>query len=433
MATIGESDTAATADRSWRVFPAGSNGEYGLPRDLVTVIDSGRGCRIRDLDGREFLDFTMGWGSVLLGHAHERISAAVVRQLAHGSNFAHVTSRSLELAERLVAVSAACEQVRFCASGTEATLQCVRLARGARRRGGVLKFEGAYHGQHDLGTTSLFGRELRPWPKPEPLGTGIPAAESSHVFVAPFNDAAVATDLIARHADELAAVIVEPLHRCLPPVPGFLEAVRAACTAHGVILIFDEVVTGFRLAVGGAQERYGVVPDLVAYGKALGGGHPLGAYGGRRELMEIVREERLGGDDYVWTASTLGGNPVSCAAALAFLDEIEAPGFHRRLDHLGACLRHGMEEALADAGLEATVIGDGPLAQVVFRRGPVTSSREIWQSAPGLGRRLMLGLFARGVFLNPMGTKLYLSAAHDEPVIADFLGRFRSALVDLVT
>jgi glutamate-1-semialdehyde 2,1-aminomutase len=148
--------------------------------------------------------------------------------------------------------------------------------------------------------------------------------------------------------------------------------------------------------------------------------------------MEIVREERLGGGDYVWTASTLGGNPVSCAAALAFLDEIEAPGFHCRLDHLGACLRHGMEEALADAGLEATVIGDGPLAQVVFRRGPVTSSREIWQSAPGLGRRLMLGLFARGVFLNPMGTKLYLSAAHDEQVIAAFLGRFRSALADLV-
>ncbi len=417
--------------RSWRVFPAGSNGEYGLPRDLCTVIDRGRGCQVVALDGREYLDFTMGWGSVLLGHAHERIADAVIRQLSHGSNFAHVNSRSLELAERLVALSPACDQVRFCASGTEATLQCLRLARGHRRRAGVLKFEGAYHGQHDIGTVSLFGRELKPWPAAEPLGAGMPEAESQHVFVAPFNDADVAADLIARHADDLAAVIVEPLHRCLPPAPGFLEAVRAACTAHGVVLIFDEVVTGFRMAVGGAQERYGVVPDLVAYGKALGGGHPLGAYGGHADIMNIVREERIAGDDYVWTASTLGGNPVSCAAALAFLDEIEVAGFHRRLDHLGTCLRHGMQEALVDAGLEATVIGDGPLAQVVFRRGPVTSSREIWQSAPGLGRRLMLGLFARGVFLNPMGTKLYLSAAHDEVAIADFLGRFRETLADL--
>ena len=432
MASIVEPTAAETAARSWRVFPAGSNGEYGLPRDLSIVIDEGRGCRVRDLSGRDYLDFTMGWGSVLLGHAHERVMEAVIRQVAHGSNFAHVTTRSLELAERLVALSPACDQVRFCASGSEATLQCLRLARGVRCRGGILKFEGAYHGQHDLGTTSLFGKEMRPWPHPEPLGAGIPDAESGLVFVAPFNDAETAADLIARHAHELAAVIVEPLHRCLPPVLGFLDAVRAACSAHGVILIFDEVVTGFRLAVGGAQERYGVVPDLVAYGKALGGGHPLGAYGGRGDIMDLVREERLGGGDYVWTASTLGGNPVSCAAALAVLDEIEVPGFHRRLDHLGVCLRHGMEEAIADAGIEATVIGDGPLAQVVFRRGPVTSSREIWQSAPGLGRRLMLGLFARGVFLNPMGTKLYLSAAHDEQVIADFLGRFRSALADLV-
>lgn len=431
MATITETLSEEAADRSWRVFPAGSNGEYGLPRDLVTVIDGGRGCRVRDLAGREYLDFTMGWGSVLLGHAHERVVAAVTRQVASGSNFAHVNSRSLELAERIVAISPACDQVRFCASGTEATMQCLRLARGARRRGGVLKFEGAYHGQHDIGTVSLFGRALKPWPVAEPLGAGMPEAERDQVLVAPFNDAPLAADLIARHADGLAAVIMEPLHRCLPPAPGFLEAVRAACTAHGVILIFDEVVTGFRLAVGGAQERYGVVPDLVAYGKALGGGHPLGAYGGRGDIMDLVREERIADDDYVWTASTLGGNPVSSAAALAVLDEIEAPGFHRRLDHLGAFLRLGMQEAVDDAGLDATVIGDGPLAQVVFRRGPIVSSREIWQSTPGLGRRLMLGLFARGVFLNPMGTKLYLSAAHDEVVIADFLGRFRSTLADL--
>ena len=193
-------------------------------------------------------------------------------------------------------------------------MHCIRLARAARRRPGILKFEGTYHGSHDVGTTSLFGSKLHPWPQPEPLGSSMTPREAADMLVSPFNDPDMACRLIAQHADDLAAVIMEPLHRCLPPEPGFLQAVRRACTEHGVLLIFDEVVTGFRLALGGAQERYGVVPDLVAYGKAIGGGFPLGIYGGRADVLDLVREERMGRDDYVWTASTVGGNPVSCAA-----------------------------------------------------------------------------------------------------------------------
>lgn len=418
-------------DRSWRVFPAGSNGEFGLPEDLCTVIAEGEGCVVRDATGREYLDFTMGWGSVLLGHGHPGVTAAAIRQIPLGTNFAHVNARSLELAERIVALSPACERVRMCASGTEATMHCIRLARAARRRPGILKFEGAYHGSHDVGTTSLFGSKLHPWPQPEPLGSSMTPREAADMLVSPFNDPDMACRLIAQHADDLAAVIMEPLHRCLPPEPGFLQAVRRACTEHGVLLIFDEVVTGFRLALGGAQERYGVVPDLVAYGKAIGGGFPLGIYGGRADVLDLVREERMGRDDYVWTASTVGGNPVSCAAGLAVLDAVSASGVYATLDGLGRYLRAGMQRAIDRSGIEATVIGDGPLAQVVFRSGPVRSSREIWQGTPGYGRRMMLALFSRGVFLNPMGTKLYLSLAHDERICDAFLDRFADSLAEI--
>jgi len=421
-------DNREAADRSWRVFPAGSNGEYGLPLELSVVLRRGEGCRVWDVTGREFLDFTMGWGSVLLGHGHSGVTAAVIGQAPLGSNFAHVSEHSLTLAERLIDISPACEQVRFCASGTEATMHCLRLARAARCRAGILKFEGAYHGSHDVGTTSLFGRQFRRFPEPEPLGGSMPIGEQQVMRVAPFNDAALAAELIAAHASELAAVICEPLHRCLPPEPGFLQTVRRACTEHGVLLIFDEVVTGFRLALGGAQEKYGVVPDLVAYGKAIGGGYPLGVYGGRADLMALVEEQRIADADYVWTASTVGGNPVSSAAALAVLDTVSEPDFYEDLHAAGAFIREGMRRSLATAGREACVIGDGPLAQVVFRAGPVRSSREIWQGDPAAGRQMMLGLFERGVFLNPMGTKLYLSAAHDREACEDFLDRFADTL-----
>jgi len=422
---------ASASARSWNVFPAGSNGEFNLPRELSIVIARGEGCRLWDSTGREYLDFSLGWGSVLVGHADPRVVAAVTRQAPLGSNFAYVTENSLRLAEELVRVSPACERVRFCASGTEATMYCQRLARAARGRMKILKFEGAYHGANEIGVTSLFGAQLRDWPAPEPLGEGIAEIVEPHVLVAPFNDMATTSQIIAQYADELAAVIVEPLHRCLPPQSGFLESLRQCCNEHGVLLIFDEVVTGFRLAYGGAQEYYGVVPDLVAYGKALGGGYSIGAFGGRREIMELVAESRLNRDKYVWTASTLGGNPISSAAALATLEILRGPDTYGRLHALGEYLRVGMREVIEDLSLPAQVIGDGPLAQFVFAEGPLRGSRDLWRGDSARGRAMMLGLFARGVFLNPLGTKLYLSLAHDETVCDAFLDRLRDTLLEM--
>ena len=415
-------------ERSLSVFPAGSNGEFDLPADLALVIARGEGCRLWDEAGREFLDFSMGWGSALVGHARPEVVAAVTRQAALGSNFAYVTEPALALAEEILRLSPACEQLRFCASGTEATMYCQRLARAVTGRPKILKFEGAYHGANEVGVTSLFPADPPDFPTPAPTGGGLARMVGRDVLVAPFNDLAVTRDILARHGPEIAGVIVEPLQRCTPPRPGFLEGLKDATKAAGALLIFDEVVTGFRLAYGGAQAYYGVVPDLVAYGKALGGGYPIGAFGGPRDLMAAVREDRLGAADYMWVASTLGGNPVSTAAAGAALAVFRRDGTYARLHALGRYLRDGMARVLESRQERAQVIGDGPLAQVVFSTAPVVDYRSTLNSDRARARRVMLGLFERGVFLNPMGTKLYLSLAHDEAVCDAFLERFDDAL-----
>lgn len=419
------------AKRSHAVFPAGSNGEFNIPPELTIVVERGDGARLWDTSGREFVDFSMGWGSVLPGHARREVVEAATRQAALGSNFAHVNRPALELAEKLQALSPANERVRFCASGTEATMYCQRLARAVTGKPLILKFEGAYHGANEIGVTSLFPHRLVDFPTPDPSSAGIAPVVQDQVIVAPYNDLATTEKIIAGHGDRLAGAIVEPLQRCTPPRPGFLEGLRAACDRHGVKLIFDEVVTGFRLAYGGAQEFYGVHPDLVAYGKALGGGFPIGAFAGRRAILDWVREDRLGQDDYVWTASTLGGNPVSTAAALAALAIYRRPETYPQLRALGDYLRQGMRRVLEMRQQRAQVIGDGPLAQVVFSPEPVFDYRTTRKGDGAKGRRLMLNLFRRGVFLNPMGTKLYLSLMHTKADCDRLLDHLDQALVEI--
>jgi len=425
-----ETTQASVGERALAAFPGGiANGEYGLPHDLVLAMERAEGCRLWDTDGNEFLDMSMGWGSVLVGHARPEVVAAVTAQAPKGLNYAFLNPPALAVAEEIRRVAPAAERLRFCASGTEATMYCQRLARGFRGKEKILKFEGAYHGANETGVTSLFPSKNLNFPEPELTSAGTPAAVRQ-LLVAPYNDIAAARSIISEYADELAAVIVEPLQRCTAPMPGFLEGLREACTESGVLLIFDEVVTGFRLAYGGAQEFYGVIPDLVAYGKALGGGAPIGAFGGKAEIMEMVAEDRLGGEDYVWQASTLGGNPFSCAAAEAALSVYRQPGTYEHLFGLGDYLRDGMRRVLADTGTTAQIIGAGPLAQVVFSPDPVFDYRSTKKGDGARGRALMLALFRNRVFLNPMGTKLYLSLAHDEAAVDELLERFGAALGD---
>jgi len=415
-------------ERSLAVFPGGSLGEYNLPADLAVVLARGEGATVWDSEGRAFTDFTMGWGSVLLGHAHPAIVDAVRRQAGLGSNFAHVTAPALELAEEIVRAVACAERVRFCASGTEATSYAVRLARAYTGRPKILKFEGAYHGANDVGTVSLFPQRLLDFPRGEPTSAGMGPGAAADVLVAPYNDLRTTIAILEAHRHELAGIIVEPLHRCTSPQPGFLQGLREATAEMGLLLIFDETVTGFRLAYGGAQEYYGVRPDLVTLGKALGGGYPIGVVAGRGDIMDLVREDRMGDPRYVWFASSIGGNPVSTAAACATLAELRKPGTYARLFALGESLRSGLRSLLTKAGVAAQVQGDGPLAAVVFTDREVVDYRTAHASNRELARAYLLGLFRRGIFLNPMSTKLYLSLAHTDADIERFLDAARATL-----
>jgi len=417
-----------SSERSLAVFPGGSLGEYDLPPDLAIVLARGAGALVWDADGRRFTDFTMGWGSVLLGHAHPAVTDAVARQIGRGANFAYVSEPALELAEELTRAVACAERVRFCASGTEATAYAVRLARAWTGRSRIVKFEGAYHGANEIGTVSLFPSRLLPFPAAEPTSAGLPTSAVADVLVAPYNDLAATEAIVKAHAPEVAAVIVEPLHRCTAPRTGFLEGLRALTEATGSLLIFDETVTGFRLSYGGAQAYYGVRPDLAALGKALGGGYPLGAVVGRGEVMDLVREDRLGQERYVWFASSVGGNPVSATAALATLAELRGAGTYERLFALGESLRAGLRAVLREASVVAQVQGDGPLAAVLFTDREVVDYRTAFAADRRRARSFLLGLFRRGIFLNPMSTKLYLSLAHTDEDLARVFEAARATL-----
>ena len=419
---------STASERAWALFPAGSPGEYNLPRELTVVLARGEGATVWDTEGRAFTDFTMGWGSVLLGHAHPAIVEAVRRRAGLGSNFAYLTDASLELAEAIARAVPCAERLRFCASGTEATAYAVRLARAHAGRPRALKFEGAYHGANEVGTVSLFPQRRLAFPQGEPTSAGVPASAVADVLVAPYNDLRTTTAILAAHRQEVAAVIVEPLHRCTPPQPGFLAGLRELTAELDVLLIFDETVTGFRLAYGGAQEYYGVRPDLATFGKALGGGYPIGVVAGRADVLDLVREDRLGEDRYVWFASSVGGNAISATAALATLAELRRAGTYPRLFALGESLCAGLRSVLKDEGFTAQVQGDGPLAAIVFTDHEVVDYRTAFDSDRARARSFLLGLFRRGIFLNPMSTKLYLSLAHTDADIRRFLDAARATL-----
>ena len=405
------------AARSWKVFPGGSLGEYNLPRELSIVLDRGEGPRVYDAEGREYIDYTMGWGSVILGHAHPKVTEAVERRIRLGSNFSYVSEPALRLAEELVRAIPCAEKVRFCASGTEATMYAVRFARAFRKRDKILKFEGAYHGANEFGAVSLFPQNLVEFPKADPTSAGVPKGACDDILIAPYNDLETTARIIAENAGDLAGVIVEPLHRCNTPLPGFLEGLREITRKHGILLIFDECVTGFRLSYAGAQGYYGVTPDLAAFGKALGGGYPVGAIAGRADILDMCDEADLGKQGYVWFASTLGGNPVTAAASLATLEELRRPGVYESLFANGKKLREGFRSILADLGIAAQVLGDGPLCALSFTKEKVNDYRSGFRSDRAKGRAFVLGLFRKGIFLNPMSTKLYISTAHGEKEI----------------
>ncbi len=401
-------------EKAERYLPGACLGMMHLPADIRMVLVRGEGSKVYDAAGKEYIDYMLGSGPLLLGHSRPEIVAAVQRQAALGSTFFALNEPAILLAEKLVNAVPCGEAVRFQTTGSEATFAAIRMARAATGREKILKFEGGWHGGHDIGQLSGAPAEPPPFPEAVPDCDGIPGSSRGDVLVAPFNDPLATERIIQAHHRELAAVIVEPLQRVLKPVPPFLEELRAITKKHGIALIFDEVVTGFRLAWGGAQERYGVVPDLACYGKAMAGGYPLSAVVGKADLLKLADPRQRGQGPYIFMSGTLTANPVACAAGLAALNVLEQPGVYDRLHAVGTRLADGLVRVGADAGVALQVLGDGPVLQVLFTaHQPLRNHRDLLRADRKQGVQFGHELIRRGVYCTP-GGKLYLSLAHSD-------------------
>jgi glutamate-1-semialdehyde 2,1-aminomutase len=399
-------------ERARQVLPGGTFGNF--PSD--TVIARGKGGRVWDESGNEFVDFLLGSGPMLVGHGHPVVLAAVELQLPKGVTFFANNAQGIQLAETICDAVACADKVRFVSSGSEADMYAMRLVRAHRGRDKILKFEGGYHGMSESSLMSLAPKMLVNFPMAVPDSAGIPSSVRDNVLVAPFNDAEIARQLIEAHADELAGIIVEPFQRLIPPQPGFLECLRAETERHGIPLIFDEVVTGFRLAYGGAQEVYGVTPDLSTLGKVIGGGFPLAAVAGKDEIMAHFDKERVGDNGFTLQIGTLSGNPVASAAGAATMEVLRRPGAYERIQATGRTIMQALEENFARVGIPAQVVGLPALFDVVFTDRPVRNYRDILASDAGRLRRFNALLRQRGI-LKPE-SKFYISLAHDDADIA---------------
>jgi len=399
-----------------RYLPGACLGQNALPAELSLVVDHGEGPRLVDTRGRTYLDYVLGSGPLLLGHAHPALVKAVQEQVARGSTFFWLSEPSIRLAGEVVRAVPCAQQVRFVSTGTEATMLAGRMARTFTRREKILKFEGGWHGLHDYAMVGNWRLPSEsPYPRPLADVGGIPRGTLESVLVAPFNDLETTARIVAAHADDLAAIIVEPLQRAIRPLPGFLAGLRDLARRHGALLIFDEVVTGFRLAYGGAQEHYGVIPDLAVFGKALTAGFTLAAIAGRSDVMATADPARKGTLEYAALSGTLSGNALACAAGLAALGELRRPGVYPRLHALGERLRRGIARRAAVLGVPLQAIGDGPIAQVFFVSpvADLSSERALRAADARRATRFGLELLTRGLFVIP-NAKLYISLAHTD-------------------
>jgi len=398
---------AALLDVARRVLPAGSFGN--LAGDIV--IREGRGGRVWDIHGKEYVDFILGSGPMFVGHAHPEVVEAVREQVGRGSTFFANNEHGIRLAAEIVDAVPCAEQVRFVSSGTEADAYAMRLARAYRRRDKIMKFEGGFHGMSDASLMSWAPARPGNFPQAVPDSPGIPRCVQDDVLVAPFNDAETAVGLIREHRDVLAGVIIEPFQRLIPPRPGFLPALRKVTAEHGIPLIFDEVVTGFRFAYGGAQAYYDVVPDLCTLGKIVGGGFPLAAIAGREDIMAQFDRARAGAERFLPQIGTLSGNPVAAVAGLATLAILKRPGAYEQVFATGRTLMDALAKLLHESGLPGQVIGEPPLFDVIFAIGDVTDYRSTRRGDSEMLRRFNARLRENGVLKGE--TKCYVSLAHD--------------------
>ena len=374
------------------------------------VVDHAEGAHLWDADGNQYIDYVCSWGALILGHAHPKVVDAIVEQAWRGTSYGMPTELEVELASRIRNALPSCEKVRFVSSGTEATMSAVRLARAATSRDLIVKFDGCYHGHSDS-FLSEAGSGLAT------LGIaacpGVPQALASLTLNAPYNDAAAVEKLFDQHRNKIAAVIVEPVAAnmgLVPPSEGFLRSLRDLTFRHGALLIFDEVITGFRVCYGGAQTLFGITPDLTTLGKIIGGGLPAAAYGGRQDLMDQVAP--LGP---VYQAGTLSGNPLAMSAGIASLDLLAAPGFYDSLDVRAKRLGDGIVTALRETGVQATAARVGSLLTLFFSSDPVTDYAAAKKCDTKRFAEFFRAMLDRGIFIAPSQFEaLFVSSAHSD-------------------
>ena len=403
--------------RARRVLPGGVNSPVraftsvgGVPR----FIRSARGAYLEDADGARYLDFMGSWGVAILGHDHPVVREAAARALTRGTSFGAPSPDEVEIAELIAELVPGIEVVRFVNSGTEATMSAVRLARAVTGRSRIVKFRGGYHGHADAFLVAAGSGAAT---LGVPSSPGVPAATAQHTSVAEFNDLASVEDCFSASEEGVAAVIVEPVAGnmgCIPPAHGFLPGLRELCTRHGALLIFDEVMTGFRVGLTGAQGRYDVIPDLTTLGKVIGGGLPVGAYGGREELMREIAP-----DGPVYQAGTLSGNPLAMAAGLAALHHLaEHPEVYEHTENLGRLLDRGFDDIAATSRVPIRWNRVGAMGSLFFSEAPVVDWPSSEASSSERFNQLFHGMLDRGIYLPPSSYEAWFwSAVHEEPEI----------------
>ncbi len=408
-----------------KVLPGGSFGN--MPAEVI--LRDGRGGRIWDENGKEYVDFLLGSGPMFIGHAHPEVTAAIQSQVPLGTTFFANNRHGIALAEAIVDAVPCAEQVRFVCSGTEADLYAMRAARAFRKRDKILKFEGGYHGMSDYALMSMAPRNPGNFPRAIPDSAGIPKSVADEMLVAAFNDIEMVESLIKEHKDELAGVIVEPFQRLLPPQPGFLQALRKVTAEHGIPLIFDEVVTGFRFAYGGAQEYYGVTPDLCTLGKIVGGGFALAAIAGRADIMKHFDRLAVADEDFLFQVGTLSGNPVASVAGLATLNVLKQPGTYKGVFKTGRTLMAALSEILKKAGIKATVVGEPPLFDVLFTDHALKDYRDTLKGDKAIAAKFNKALRERGLMKGE--SKYYVSVAHTQADIDHTIKAWEEAAREL--
>ena len=413
--------------RAKRSIPGGVNSPvraYASVGGTPRFIESAKGARVRDLDGNEYIDYVGSWGPMILGHSHPKVLAAVRSAMKEGTSFGAPTPRETDLAEAIRRVLPAVQKVRMVSSGTEATMSALRLARGVTGRNRILKFDGCYHGHSD---GLLVGAGSGVATLGIPGSPGVPKAMTDLTIVAPYNDLVATRRAFERWGKDIAAIIVEPIAGnmgCIPPVKGFLKGLRALCDEFGAILIFDEVMTGFRVARGGAQRLYKVKPDLTTLGKVVGGGLPAAAYGGRKDLMARIAPE---GD--VYQAGTLSGNPLAVAAGLATLELLEADGVYERLSATTEALAKGLSGLGDELGVPISTRAIGGMFGFFFHPGPVNSFVDAQQSDAARFKRFFKKMLEQGVYLAPSPYEAgFVSLAHTKKDVKATLEAARKAL-----